>query len=59
MYSRTVDYMLCAGDKKFADEVIGPLKQRFSISSEFSSTFQYLGLQINQVGRKITVDQLC
>ena len=52
-----VDDMLWAGDKKFADEVITPLKKRFAISSEFSSTFQYLGLQINQVGRKITVDQ--
>ena len=52
-----VDDLAWSGERSFLEKVITPLKKKFAISSESSSTFRYLGLQIVQGDRKITVDQ--
>ena len=52
-----VDDFIWAGNIDFKHTVIDKLKDIFCISKESSENFKFLGLQVMQTKRKITVDQ--
>ena len=52
-----VDDLLCgSGDKMFEEQVMKPLKLKFQFGSEEESVFRYVGMQVAQHARSITVN---
>ena len=52
-----VDDFLYAGDEKFNRDIIQKLIKKYSISSQQCSTFEYVGLYLNQSKDGIKIDQ--
>ena len=52
-----VDDFVYAGTEQWKLDVINVIKETFLISSEFETSFKYIGFNINQQSNVITVDQ--
>ena len=52
-----VDDLLCAGTKDFESTVLAKLRATFQIGREESSCFQYLGINLQQIGCEVILDQ--
>ena len=50
------DLMNGSGDKMFEEQVMQPLKLKFQFGSEEESVFRYVGMQVAQHARSITVN---